>query len=86
MASGKTIVVSNIIGINEVIIGGHNGLLFRIDDHQELTRQVSVFLRNPELRKTFGERARRDVSERLNIKTSIDKVFNIYQQLLKLSN
>jgi glycosyltransferase involved in cell wall biosynthesis len=86
MASGKTIVASNIIGINEVIIGGHNGLLFRIDDHQELTRQVSVFLRNPELRKTFGERARRDVSERLNIKTSIDKVFNIYQQLLKLSN
>ena len=86
MASGKTIVASNIFGINEVIIDGHNGLLFRIDDHKELTHQISVFLKNPKIRKTFSDRARRDVRERLNIKMNIEKVFNIYQQLLRSSN
>ena len=45
MASRKAIVASDIIGINEVINNGKNGLLFQSENQYELARQVLLLLK-----------------------------------------
>ncbi len=82
MSSGKMIVASNLDEINEVIVNRQNGLLFSRRDYRELARQVSVFLGNLELGNTLGQRAKRDVSERLTINVNAAKVAEIYRQSL----
>ena len=50
MASGKSVIASNIAGYNEVISDGNNGILFPVGDHQALAQQIIMVLDKQDLR------------------------------------
>lgn len=63
MASGKAIAASDILGINELIVDGKNGLLFQKGDHKALANAINLLLSNEKLRKKLGENAKQDIKE-----------------------
>lgn len=80
MASGKAIVASNIIGINELIIDGKNGLLVKSDSHQ-LAKAISKLLSSNELRKELGEKAKQDAKE-YSLSRGTKKLSKVYEEVL----
>ena len=54
MATGKPVIASNIPGYNEVITDGLNGLLFDVNDPDDIADKVIQVLRNSQLRDTLG--------------------------------
>jgi len=63
MSMEKLVVGSDVGGIKELIQDGENGLLFRADDVDDLTRVLSKALRDPETIQRIGKRGRRYVEE-----------------------
>lgn len=61
MASGKAIVASDVLGVNELISNGRNGLLCRRGDSQDLARAIGALLSERELRKNLGASAKIEV-------------------------
>lgn len=59
MASGKPTVASDILGYDEVIHHGLDGLLFKPEDPQDLARSLELLLADPSLRQRMGKEGRR---------------------------
>jgi glycosyltransferase involved in cell wall biosynthesis len=78
MASGVPAIGARAGGIPDVIRDGNNGLMFTPGDLGELTEKLATLLFNPELRKTMGEQARRDM-EGLSWRAATEKVIEYYQ-------
>src|SRR5207247_4329691 len=58
MASGKTVVVSDIPGVREVIEDGKEGLLADPVNPQDLAKKIRWLLTDPEARRAMGQRGR----------------------------
>lgn len=59
LASGKTVIASDIPGPRDFIENGQNGLLFPPDDVGELSRRLTEVLEDDRLRRMLGAEARR---------------------------
>ena len=71
MACGKVVVGTNAGGIPEIITHGRDGFLFPVNDDQTLADILLQLVRNPDLRRTMGEAARRTVVERFTIQSQV---------------
>jgi glycosyltransferase involved in cell wall biosynthesis len=62
MALGCPIVASNVGGLPEMIVPGHNGLLFRSGDIDDFTSHIKILLEHPDEAARMGAQARQDVA------------------------
>ena len=78
MASSLPIVATNIGGIPESVIDGHNGFLVPPKDPKALADKIIELIDNPELRKTMSERSRKIAEE----KYSLDKMIQDIEKVI----
>ncbi len=82
---GIPVIGSNVGGIAECILDGKTGFLFEKDDLEDLRKKIKLFLENSELRKKFGERARKFIVEKFSVKEMVRKTEELYYELLEES-
>ena len=61
-AMGIPTIVSKPTGMAEIIIHGETGYQFEVGDYHELSLFLEKFYRDPELKKRFGEKARKHIT------------------------
>jgi glycosyltransferase involved in cell wall biosynthesis len=82
MAAGLPIVASNASAIPYVIEQGENGLLFPLNDHECMARNILSLLRDENLMNGLRQNGYRLVKEKYDRKVNIDKLEEIYRSLL----
>lgn len=82
MEAGLPIVASEVGGIPEAIIDGHNGLLTPSQDPAALAGALSRLLKDPAYAESLGDRAREDVRARFSIKVHSRAIQRLYEDLL----
>ena len=78
-AEKKTIIASNIIGNNEIVKDGINGLLFEKDDVNELFEKINILVDNAYLRNQMERNAYKDYVEKYSYQKFKDDYANLYQ-------
>jgi len=81
-ALGKTVIVSNIGGMKELIEPVNPAYLFTVGDSFDCTRAITQALMNPEVCITSGEKGKMLIKELCNPQTHIQKLLDIYKSLL----
>lgn len=84
MALSKPIIAYNHSALSELIENEINGILIAPDSEQELTEATLKLLESPSLRKTLGQAARQRASEKFDLKSSIDKIQELYEKILQI--
>lgn len=79
MALGKAVIAADCFtGPREITDGGRCGILFPVDDHEQLAKEITKLIREPELRKQLGaaaaERTRKAWSDEAVFARLIDVV------------
>ncbi len=82
MASGKPVVASAVGGIPEVIEDGVTGLLVPPEDSLALAKALKTLLSNQNLRITMGRAGKKRAERLFNLKTQVESIQNIYQELI----
>lgn len=82
MTFSKAIVGSSAGGMLELLDSGEAGLLFSPPDSDELAKQISVLLANPELRNRFGARALMRVQEKYGRGQIMDQAEAFYRWMI----
>ncbi len=85
MAAGLPIVAANASAIPYVIEQGENGLLFPLDDHEQMARDILSLLRDENLMDGMRQNGYRLVKEKYDRKVNIDKLEEIYKSLFESS-
>lgn len=78
----KPVIVSNIGGMPEMFTPGKTGFLFEPGNVEGLKEQVCRFLEDPDLCYKSGKAARQEVIERFSKEMHIEKLLNLYNNLL----
>lgn len=79
MALRKPVVATNVGGISEVIDGRMNGILVPSGDDRSLAIACLELIENPELARSLGLNARKEVEERFSAESMLDKILTLYQ-------
>ena len=82
MALGKPVVAYNHSALQELIKNGEYGILVTPEDERELTEAILKLLDDPDLRKKLGEAARKSAQERFDLKFTIDRIQQLYEEIL----
>lgn len=82
-AAGKPIVASRVGGIPEIIEEKKNGLLVRPKDVQDLSRALRWMLTHEDEAAKMGQRARKIVKEKFDIKEMVEAYEKLYEELIK---
>ena len=77
---GKTIIVSNIDGNNEIVIDNYNGLLFEKDNVKELANNMEILLNEKDKLKKLEKNAVKDYLDKYSYKTFIEKYSRVYRK------
>ncbi|MES2317537.1 MAG: glycosyltransferase family 4 protein [Pseudomonadota bacterium] len=80
MALGKSVVASDVGGMREQFVHGHNGLLYRPGDVDALAAELAR-LRDPALRARLERSALRTVRNRFNLDRMLDRYETLFGQL-----
>jgi glycosyltransferase involved in cell wall biosynthesis len=83
MACGLAPVITDIGDNRRWIKDGENGFIVPIKDPEVLAERIIYLLKNPDIRKKFGERNRKIIEERNNCHKEMAKMDNIYKELVK---
>jgi colanic acid/amylovoran biosynthesis glycosyltransferase len=67
-------------GIPEVVINGHTGFLVKERNIESIKEHMVRFIEEEDLRKKFGENARRHIEKEFNQKVQIGKLAKIYEE------
>lgn len=78
-ASGTPVVATDLGGLSEVIEHGKNGLLFKVDDPEDLSVQLRRFLDEPDLLAGL----RKGIGHVRTVADSVDELEGIYAEILK---
>lgn len=78
MSAGKLVVGSDVGGLRELIREGETGLLFRAGDAGDLARALRAGLRDVDLRRRAGERARAHVLEHHDARRLAGRYLEVY--------
>jgi glycosyltransferase involved in cell wall biosynthesis len=81
MSCGLAPIITNIGGATEVITEGQNGLLVAPDDLPALQNALTKLLQDAHLRTDMGLAARKRVQESYSVQISVEKLFQLYNQL-----
>lgn len=82
MASGKPVVATNGGGVPEIVVHGETGLLVPMGDAVAMAEAICQMLADPEEAKRIGERGRKRVAEQFTIEHTVEKVQQVYDELL----
>jgi len=78
MAAGLPVVATESGGARECVLPGETGLLVPPDDVDALADAITVLLRDPALRRRYGEASRRRVEEHFSPKSQIARIEVVY--------
>jgi glycosyltransferase involved in cell wall biosynthesis len=78
---GLPLLGSNVGGIPDVIIDGHNGFLFEANRYDKLAEKIKELMDNPVLRRRMGDAARAHVLVNFNTYKNARKIQKIYQKI-----
>lgn len=81
MSCALPVVVTNVVGINEVVTDGDTGILCEKSEHA-VREAVIKLLEDEKLRKIIGEQARKEIVENYSLQKSVDQELDIYKNLL----
>lgn len=81
MACGKAIVASNTPGVSDLILNGHNGLLFSSRNVGELAENIISLISSPKTGRILGENAKETVKA-YDIKLIAGKLKELYEEIL----
>jgi glycosyltransferase involved in cell wall biosynthesis len=83
MIVGLPVVATRVNGVPELVIDGETGLLAPPQCPHLLAEKIVCLLQNPDAAKQFGQNARQKVASRFNADLMIERISNLYQQLLE---
>lgn len=82
MACGKSIVVTDVNGISELVTHNKNGLLCQQYNLETMRKQILELIRNAEKRKKLGNSAMA-TANKYNIKNTAKQIYSIYEEILQ---
>lgn len=82
MACGKPVIGTDVGGISDQIIDGFNGFLVPSKNPEAIAERIIWLINNPGKAKCMGRNGRRIVEEKFNIEKRIDKIINLYDNIL----
>lgn len=85
LAIGKPIIGSDIAGIPELVKDSVNGLTFKYDDIEDLSKKIEKLFTNNSLVKEFSEKSKEMCKELYSKEFYYNEIINIYNNLLKES-
>lgn len=83
MASKIPVIASDIEGYREVVIDGHNGLLFSANDCQNLAETIGRVLRDRKLAQRLGENGHKYVEKNFSWDVISEQIEDFYLEVLK---
>jgi starch synthase (maltosyl-transferring) len=82
MAAGRPVVASNIAGLDEVVVAGETGLLFKPGDPHGLADALLKLIQDPSLAKRMGRAGYELVQQKFQIRTTVEQTTNFYRAVL----
>lgn len=70
-------------GLPEIIIHGHNGLLYPTGNTDQLARQLAQLINHPEYRRALGKNAREDVNKRFTIDQYVNNMTEAFRKVMR---
>ena len=83
MAMFKPSVCSNSEGVLDIAVDNETSYLFKVKDGNDLAKNLGQLILDPEKRKTFGNNARKRVTEFFNLENVTDQIINVYSKLIE---
>jgi glycosyltransferase involved in cell wall biosynthesis len=83
MACELPVVVTDSGENRDWVTDGENGFVVSTDDATGLAKRISMLLEDEPMRKIFGERNRQIIAERNSFETEMQKMEELYRQMLK---
>ncbi|MFA6536837.1 MAG: glycosyltransferase family 4 protein [Patescibacteria group bacterium] len=81
MASGLSLIASNLKGVRRVVNPGVNGLLVEPKNSDDLADKINYLLKNPQLMQQFSELGQKIVAEKYRPEVVTKKLIEIYNNL-----
>lgn len=85
MACGVPIVGSDVMGINEVIVDGYNGLLFDVNNQDSLIEKIEIIINGEVIRKNLVNNAIKFAKLHFNIEDKIIDFDRVFRKILNKS-
>lgn len=83
MALGKPVVATDVGGNQELVCHGETGFLVPVGDAKAVAQTVLYLIRDPEMAKAMGERARQGVRSRFSITNMVKRYESLYEETLR---
>jgi glycosyltransferase involved in cell wall biosynthesis len=83
MACGLPVIVTDVADNRKWVEDGVNGFVIRIKDPKSLAEKIIYLLKNEDIRKQFGKISRKIIEERNDYYKEMEKMENIYEQLVQ---
>ena len=82
MALGKPIIASNVSGVNEMIIDGENGILYKNDNLKKATNAIIQLYNDSDLANNLGKRARADYYSKFSKEVHISNALKVFSEII----
>ena len=76
--AGLPVIASRVGGIPEVVTDGLTGLLFEVDDTEQLAVQLNCLISDKELRQKMGEQSKAHMMTKFNLNKQVQELCKIY--------
>lgn len=86
MACEVPVVASRVGGVPEVVTDGETGFLSEVGDVEKMASDATKLLKDPELRREMGERARESAISRYSTDIVIPQYIDFYERVLNQSS
>jgi glycosyltransferase involved in cell wall biosynthesis len=83
MACGLPVVITDFGDNRKWVEDGVSGFIVPLKDPESLAEKIIYLLKNEDVRKEFGTRNRKIIEERNNYYKEMEKMENIYIELIK---
>ena len=80
---GLPLVATNVGGIPEIIENGVNGYLTKCNDSDSIVEALERLINGEELRKTFGNNAKKHIQDKFSHQKIISKIDQMYKRVLE---
>jgi glycosyltransferase involved in cell wall biosynthesis len=81
LAAGRPIVATDVPGCREAVRDGENGLLVPSRDPEALAAALETLIRNPALRRQYGDRGRRRAETEFAVEIVNDATLRLYREM-----